>query len=125
MLGTSKTKKSGWLEPAQPVATIILETGGASGADKTLKNFSAGSRVGRTLFLASDEQACLDRLAEVADGRWGDHRRFNLCDLLALDDPEGEADLEGLAADEDWLWVVGSHARTRHKPEDGLIILPN
>jgi hypothetical protein len=28
-----------------------------------------------------------------------------------------EADLEGLAADDNWLWLVGSHARTRRKAE--------
>jgi hypothetical protein len=119
MLGSmlKKTSRLGWPEPAKPVATVTLETGGASGADKTLKNFSAGSRIGRSLFLAADEQACLDRLTEVAEGHWGGHRRFSLCDLLELDDPEAEADLEGLAADEGWLWVVGSHARTRYKPE--------
>jgi hypothetical protein len=107
----------GWPHPAKPAATIKLETGAASGADKTLKNFSAGSRIGRTLFLAADEGCCIDRLTEVKNGRWGNHVRFNLANLLDLDDPEGEADLEGLAADDKWLWVLGSHARTRNKPE--------
>jgi hypothetical protein len=120
---TSKIK-TGWPEPARPVATITLETGSDSGKDETLTNFSAGSRIGRTLFLAADESACLDRLTQVEDARWGDHRRFNLAELLDLDNPEGEADLEGLAADEDWLWVLGSHARTRNKKfQDGVIDL--
>jgi uncharacterized protein DUF3616 len=34
-----------------------------------------------------------------------------------VDDPDGEADVEGLAADDQWLWLLGSHARTRAKPE--------
>lgn len=107
----------GWPKPASPTATIRLETGGEAGADKTLKNFSAGSRIGGTLFLAADEQAVIDRLTRVGRHRWGDHARFALRDLLDLADPDEEADLEGLAADEDWLWVLGSHARTRAKPE--------
>jgi hypothetical protein len=116
MLGKSKGKR-GWPEPTKAAGTITLETGSASGQDKTLKNFSAGARVGRTLFLAADESACLDRLVEVDGDRWGGHERFNLPALLDLDNPEDEADLEGLAADGDWLWVLGSHARTRYKPE--------
>jgi hypothetical protein len=118
MLGSgSGKKKRGWPEPAKPAGSITLETGSDSGQDKTLSNFSAGSRVGRTLFLAADESACVDRLVQVDNGRWGGHKRFNLAALLDLQDPAGEADLEGLAADENWLWVLGSHARTRHKPE--------
>lgn len=108
---------SGWPTPSPVVGQVTLDFGSALGERKTIKNFSAGSRVGRSLFLAADEYGCIDRLTEVADGRWGDHVRFNLRDLLDLDDAEGEADLEGLAADGEWLWVLGSHARTRNKPE--------
>lgn len=113
----SKTSDRGWPEPAKPVASIQLDTGTGSGADKTLKNFSAGSRIGKSLFLAADENACIDRLTQAGANCWGNHRRFDLAELLELDDPEAEADLEGLAADGQWLWVVGSHARTRYKPE--------
>jgi hypothetical protein len=110
-------RKTGWPEPAKPAATIRLETGGASGADKTLKNFSAGSRIGDALFLAADEQAAIDRLTRRDSRCWGNPERYPLNELLDLADPDEEADLEGLAADDDWLWVVGSHARTRTKPE--------
>jgi hypothetical protein len=51
------------------------------------------------------------------DEGWSSHRCFQLSELLALDDADGEADLEGLAEDQNWLWVLGSHARTRPKPE--------
>jgi hypothetical protein len=107
----------GWPAPSPVAGEVLLDFGGDLGERKTIKNFSAGSRVGRSLFLAADEYGCIDRLTEVADGRWGNHVRFNLRDLLDLDDAEGEADLEGLAADGEWLWVLGSHARTRNKPE--------
>jgi hypothetical protein len=53
---------------------ITLEFGTALGERKTIKNFSAGSRIGRSLFLASDEYGCVDRLTEIAEGRWGTTR---------------------------------------------------
>jgi hypothetical protein len=117
MLSKDRQGKTGWPAPSPVVGQVTLEFGTALGERKTIKNFSAGSRIGRSLFLAADEFGCIDRLTEVVDGRWGNHRRFNLAELLDLDDPEEEADLEGLAADGGWLWVLGSHARTRHKPE--------
>jgi hypothetical protein len=107
----------GWPAPAKARASIRLECGASLGDGKALKNFSAGSRVSDTLFLAADERAAVDRLVRTGRQAWGNHRRFDLKDLLDLADPEEEADLEGLAAEGDWLWVLGSHARTRHKPE--------
>ena len=105
----------GWPAPAVPSGRIALRFG-EGGARKLLSNFSGGTRLDDTLFLAADEHAGVDRLlieGEAADGAV----RFELADLLPLSDPDGEADLEGLAADDGWLWLVGSHARTRAKPE--------
>ena len=107
----------GWPAPAKPRATIRLECGGAVDDKKALQNFSAGSRVGDALFLAADEHASIERLVPTGKDTWGRHERFHLKDLLDLADPEEEADLEGLAAEDGWLWVLGSHARTREKPE--------
>lgn len=105
-----------WPKPAKPAARITLRLG--EGREReVLTNVSAGTRVGDSLFVAGDEHADLDRLM-LSGGECAGHERFALADLLPLADPEGEADLEGLAADEDWLWVVGSHARTRAKPEN-------
>ncbi len=106
-----------WPAPAKPHASIRLECGASIDDAKALKNFSAGSRIGDTLFLAADERAAVDRLAQTGRHGWGNQERFELSDLLDLADPEAEADLEGLAADGEWLWVLGSHARTRPKPE--------
>jgi hypothetical protein len=111
------TGARGWPAPAPVRARVALEFGKALGKGKTIRNFSAGSRIGRSLFLGADERAAIDRLTEIGDDRWGNHQRYSLPDLLDLADPEGEADLEGLAAEGDWLWVLGSHARTRQKPE--------
>ncbi|ODN72365.1 DUF3616 domain-containing protein [Methylobrevis pamukkalensis] len=81
-------------------------------SDLSAATFSRGC-----LFLSCDETAGVDRLTEQ-DGHWGDHRHFNLGELLDLPDgPAGEMDIEGLCCDDDWLWVVGSHALKRKKPD--------
>lgn len=103
-----------WPPPAQPVERITLRLG--EGRGEILTNISAGTRLDDSLFIAGDERADLDRLT-LGNGECVEHQRFALADLLPLADPDGEADLEGLAADDEWLWVVGSHARTRVKPE--------
>jgi hypothetical protein len=74
----------------------------------------------RTLWLASDEGASLERLTRLDDGRWGAHASFPLADLLALPGAaDDEVDLEGIAAADDWLWVVGSHSAKRKKAKAG------
>ena len=104
-----------WGPPAKPAGGVSLNFGGTKDHDG-LTNISAGTRIDDTLFVAADEACCIDRLT-LKDGAWGSHSTFLLRDLLDLKEPDEEADLEGLAADGDWLWTVGSHARTRRKPE--------
>jgi hypothetical protein len=104
-----------WGECEGPRGQVTLQFG--TGTDcATLRNFSAAARIGDTLFVAADEQCGVDRLV-LSNGAWTDHESFALRDFLPLDDVEAEADLEGLAPDDGWLWIVGSHARTRNKPE--------
>lgn len=105
-----------WGKPAKPVKQVVLDFGEKS-SRKRLRNFSAGTRLGDSLFLAADEHGGVDRLHRRSSRLWADHCRFELSELLPLADPAGEIDLEGLAADDGWLWVLGSHARTRPKPE--------
>ena len=105
----------GWSEPAKPLAQVALRFG-RTAEQEALNNISAGTRIGGTLFVAADEHCGLDRLTLTAD-EWRGHTTYQLGDLLPLATSEEEADLEGLAADDGWLWVVGSHARTRRKPE--------
>jgi hypothetical protein len=109
--------EKGWPAPAKVRARITLEAGASLDDDEALQNFSAGSRIGNSLFLAADERAAIDRLTPRRGRSWGNHVRFELSDLLDLADPDEEADLEGLAVEDGWLWVLGSHARTRPKPE--------
>jgi hypothetical protein len=78
---------------------------------------------GETLWVGADEGAALERLIarRDADGRivgYGGHVRFDLHALFDL--PEGrdvEADVEGLAVSEGYLWVAGSHSLARKKPD--------
>jgi hypothetical protein len=105
----------GWGEPAAPAAEVSLRFRTEPGC-ASVANLSAATRIGHTLFLAGDEGASIERLTPDRGG-WGNHERIDLTKLLDIDDPDDEADIEGLAADDDWLWVLGSHARTRPKPE--------
>lgn len=112
----AKKPTGGWPAPAAPFATVKLKLDGHASADETTTNLSAGTRVGNTLFVAGDENLAIDRLIAGARG-WRGHRRFELSDLLELDAPDEEVDIEGLAEADGWLWVLGSHARTRPKPK--------
>ena len=104
-----------WGKPARPVERVELNFGGTA-VHKALTNISAGTRIDDSLFIAADEDCCIDRLS-LTGGQWAGHTTFELRNLLDLEDEEAEADLEGLAAEGHWLWAVGSHARTRNKPE--------
>lgn len=101
---------AGWPDPARPAGHVDLRFGDAG----VVQDISAATRVDDTLFLAADEGGTLERLTRDGDA-WAHHRRFALADLLPLRWPDKEADIEGLAAAGDWLWIVGSHARTRRK----------
>jgi hypothetical protein len=63
------------------------------------------------LWFASDERNSLVRLSVRPDGSFGDPVTYHLSDLLELSDPDEEIDLEGLAYEAPYLWVIGSHSR--------------
>lgn len=111
----SNTPQTGWSAPAVPVGQVPLRFGGAG--HETLTNFSAGTRIGETLFVAADEDVVLNRLVPGGEGAWIEDGSCPVDTLLPLAWPGEEADLEGLAGEDGWLWMVGSHARTRRKPE--------
>ncbi len=108
----------------QPLATIRLELNappdGSVEAKDIRESLSAVMQVGRHLWLGCDETATLERLTDLGDGRWGEHRTFRIADVLDL--PAGsddEVDVEGMAWDPPYLWLIGSHSRKRQKPEPG------
>lgn len=81
-----------------------------------------------TLWLANDESVRLERLIVSSSGQEAaEHASFSLSEFLKLPKPSGadpealeEADLEGLAWEEGYLWLTGSHSlkRKNPKPED-------
>ena len=83
--------------------------------DPLHKDVSAAARVGDALFTCCDETAGIDRLTPDGDA-WGNHVHISLGEFLDLPaGPGGEMDIEGLMADDGWLWVVGSHSSKRGK----------
>lgn len=88
-------------------------------------NLSGVAFTGEWMWVAGDESAGIERLQllpRVGDEtlRYGNATSFPLADLLDLPgEPDDEADLEGLAVADGWLWLVGSHGlkRKNAKPE--------
>ncbi|MGL4575765.1 MAG: DUF3616 domain-containing protein, partial [Burkholderiaceae bacterium] len=77
------------------------------------------------LWVAGDEACAVDRLRRLPPTgderlRFGQGRDFALADLLDLPGArEDEADLEGMAVVDNWLWVVGSHGLKRKNAKPG------
>jgi len=89
-------------------------------------------QIADTLWVANDETMSLERLTLVSDDSSGvygygrDHTCFALKDYLRLSGaPAGddaaptEVDVEGLAYEQGYLWIVGSHSLKRDKPAIG------
>jgi len=87
-------------------------------------NLSGAAFTGDWLWVAGDEACGVDRLHRLAPVgaealRYGEVRDFPLSDLLDLPGAASdEADLEGMAVSDGWLWVVGSHGLKRKNARD-------
>lgn len=106
--------------PARPFGTVRLDFQPGS---RTAEDLSAVERAGNALFAASDEGAELVRLVSADGGStYREDAAFPLArffDLPAGPDEADEADIEGMAVADGWLWVVGSHSLARRKPRPG------
>jgi hypothetical protein len=88
-------------------------------------NLSGAAFTGEWLWVVGDEAAGIERLRRLEPVgqerlRYGDAREFPLATLLDLPGADDEeADLEGMAEVDGWLWVVGSHGlkRKNAKPD--------
>ena len=92
---------------------------------KVVAGLSALVQVDRSLLTASDETTFLERLQPRSGGRpgaivYGSHERLPLARFLPRGfDADHEADIEGLAFDGRYVWIVGSHSLVRPQPEAG------
>ncbi|MDD1976291.1 MULTISPECIES: DUF3616 domain-containing protein [Pseudomonas] len=85
---------------------------------------SVAQQIGDTLWVANDETTSLERL-KIQAAAPGEvlmcdaHRSFQLQAFLDLPIPKSDAeiDIEGLAYDRGYLWVVGSHSLKRKTAE--------
>jgi Protein of unknown function (DUF3616) len=110
-------------KPATPVRRVRLDFRSAEELshtdDPVRSDLSALALAGRTLWVANDELATVERLTRTGE-RYGEHRPFHLGDFFELPGGSGdEMDIEGLEFDGGYLWVLGSHSLTREKPKPG------
>jgi hypothetical protein len=101
---------------ARQAHAVRLEFGATSLASI---NLSGAAFSGDSLWVAGDESAAIERLRRLdpLGGealRYGEPRSFPLSDVLDLPGAsDDEADIEGLALQDGWLWLVGSHGLKR------------
>ena len=116
------------LELARPAAdgeiggveSVTLAFSSGPEAVRIARDLSGAARIGKTLFVACDETASVERLQARADGRCDSHETIPLGPLFrSLGESSGEVDIEALAIEDNWLWVAGSHSLKRGKPKSG------
>jgi hypothetical protein len=119
-----------------PTSTLLLEFDSEldnldEAKGKELRDgLSVVLQIGHTLWVANDETISLERLSLTQESnastaqRGRHHQQFLLSDYLQLPEPSNqkaketiaEVDIEGLAYEDGYLWLVGSHSLKRKKP---------
>lgn len=99
---------------------ILLNFNPAPPETKPLRNSLSGVVwVGRYLWVAGDETTSIERLSTEDGVNYGDHRSFELGELIDLPGRK-EIDIEGMDYQDGFLWIVGSHGAKRALAEKGL-----
>lgn len=71
------------------------------------------------LWLGGDEGTAIHRMTRQATGDFAAHTTFDLKPLLSLPGAaDEEIDIEGLDADDGYLWLTGSHSAKRKKADN-------
>jgi hypothetical protein len=104
---------------AQSPEPVPLSFAQAGDPQEFTLDLSAAVQIGNDLWLGSDEGTRLTRLRPDGQGGYGDVSWYALSELLDLPgDDDEEIDVEGLAQDDDVLWLVGSHSPRRQDADD-------
>jgi hypothetical protein len=103
---------------AQSPEAVPLSFAQAADPREFTLDLSAVVQIGTDLWLGTDEGTRLARLRPDGEGGYGDASWHSLGELLELPgDEDDEIDIEGLAQDEEALWLVGSHSPKREKAD--------
>ena len=107
---------------AKPIRTLRLDFVADDRKKLVRENLSAVAASGDQLWFGTDEDTLLDCLTEAGGDRYAGHKTFELKNSLQLPNTTGkkdEIDIEGLYVAGERLWLVGSHAITRDRPNPG------
>jgi len=106
------------LTPYSSVTLQLSDAGLGEDPREIRLDLSAAAYAGG-LWLGSDEGAAVELLLPQAGGtRYAEHRRLPLAAYVALPGAsDEEVDIEGLASDGGYLWVLGSHGLRRKRPK--------
>ena len=107
---------------AKPIRTLRLDFIADDRKKLVRENLSAVAASGDQLWFGTDEDTLLDCLTEAGGDRYAGHKTFELKNSLQLPNTTGkkdEIDIEGLYVAGERLWLVGSHAITRDRPNPG------
>lgn len=70
------------------------------------------------LWFGSDETSTIERLSLLDSKNFNNHQQFRVAEFIDLPSLEDEEiDIEGLAYDDYYLWLVGSHSYKRKQPK--------
>ena len=81
---------------------------------------SASFLTGDNLWVSCDERSALERLKRISPDTFAEHQSFDLNEFLDLPaNGPCEVDVEGMAYEDHYIWLVGSHSLARKKPRKG------